>query len=135
MHSLRLSEKGHQNQEREHKISETGLKEGERGAGYPQILHKTAYIWRKHITKLTLPYKRNNGVSMEEWMHAELIAQVQELVPAGTTDPAEVQHLLKHHVPHYKCTDNPPNPNDSAYYPTLDDIQNHISKAKSEMLA
>ena len=67
-------------------------------------------------------------------MHAELIVQVQELVPAGTTDPAEVQHLLKHHVPHYKCTDNPPNPNDSAHYPTLDDIQNHISKAKSTIL-
>ena len=34
---------GTQNQGREHEISETGLEEGARGAGYPQILHKTAY--------------------------------------------------------------------------------------------
>ena len=28
----------------------------------------------------------------------------------------------KHHVHHYMCTGNLPNPTDSAYYPTLDEI-------------
>ena len=60
----------------------------------------------------------------------ELHAEVQELVYAGTTDPVEVQHLLKHRVHHYMCTGNFSNPTDRAYYPTADDIQKHISKAK-----
>jgi len=56
-------------------------------------------------------------------------------VHAGTTDPVEpeVQHLLKNHVHHYMSTGNLPNPNDRAYYPTLDNTRNHISKAKRAM--
>ena len=86
-------------------------------------------------------HKRNNS----QRVHPELMAKVQELVHAGTTDPVGVQHLLKragttdpvavqhllkragttdpvgvqrllkHHVHHYMCTGNLPNPNDRAY--------------------
>ena len=63
----------------------------------------------------------------------ELVAKVQELVHAGTTDPVEVQRLLKHHVHHYMCAGNLPNPTYRAYYPTADDIRNHISEAKRAM--
>ena len=63
-------------------------------------------------------------------VHPELIAKVQELVSIGTVEPVEVQRLLKHHVDHYMCAGNLPHPNDRAYYPCLDDIKNHIAKAK-----
>ena len=66
------------------------------------------------------PTKGIMGLSQR--VHPELVAKVQELVHAGTTDPVEVQRLLKHHVHHYMCTGNLPNPTDRAYYPTADDI-------------
>ena len=63
-------------------------------------------------------------------VHSELIAKIQEFVSIGTVEPVEVQCLLKHHVKHYMCVGNLPDPNDKAYYPSLDDIRNHIAKAK-----
>ena len=72
-------------------------------------------------------------MGLSQRVHPELLAKVQELVHAGTTDPVEMQRLLKHHVHHYMCTGNLPNLTDRAYYPTLDDIRNHVSKAKSAM--
>ena len=63
-------------------------------------------------------------------VHPELIAKVQEYVGIGTVEPVEVQRLLKHHVNHYMCVGNMPDPNDRAYYPSLVDIKNHIAKAK-----
>jgi len=63
-------------------------------------------------------------------VHPELIAKIQELVHAGTTDPIQIQHLLKHQEQHYMCSEQLPSFNDQAYYPTLDDIQNHINKTK-----
>ena len=77
------------------------------------------------------PTKGIMGLSQR--VHPELVAKIQELVHAGTTDPVEIQRLLKHHVHHYMCTGNLPNPTDRAYYPTLDDIRNHVSKAKRAM--
>jgi len=73
-------------------------------------------------------------MGLPQRVYPELIAQFQELaVHAGTRDPVEVQHLLKNHVHHYMSTGNLPNPNDKAYYPTLDNTRNHISKAKRAM--
>ena len=69
----------------------------------------------------------------ESWVlykEPELIAKVQELVSIGTVEPVEVQRLLKHHVDHYMCAGNLPDPYDRAYYPCLDDVKNHIAKAK-----
>ena len=63
-------------------------------------------------------------------VHPELITKIQEFVSIGTVEPVEVQRLLKHHVKHYMCVGNLPDPNDRAYYPSLDDIRNHIAKAK-----
>ena len=63
-------------------------------------------------------------------VHPELIAKIQEFVSIGTVEPVEVQRLLKHHVKHYMCVGNLPDPNDRAYYPSLDDTRNHIAKAK-----
>ena len=74
------------------------------------------------------PTKGIMGLSQR--VHPELIAKIQEFVSIGTVDPIEVQRLLKHHVKQYMCVGNLPDPNDRAYYPSLDDIRNHIAKAK-----
>ena len=74
------------------------------------------------------PTKGAMGFSQR--IHPELIAKIQELVSIGMVEPVEVQRLLKHHVNHYMCCGNLPDPNDRAYYPCLDDIKNHIAKAK-----
>ena len=57
-------------------------------------------------------------------------AKIHELVSIGTVEPVEVQRLLKHHVNHYMCSGNLPDPNDQAYCPCLEDIKNHIGKEK-----
>ena len=52
------------------------------------------------------------------------LQKVQELVSIGTVEPVEVERLLKHHVDHYMCAGNFPDPNDRAYYHCLYDIKN-----------
>lgn len=76
------------------------------------------------------PTKGVMGLSQR--VHPVLISKIQEFVSIGTVEPIEVQRLLKHHVKHYMtvCAENMPDPNDRAYFPTLDDIKNHISRAK-----
>ena len=69
-------------------------------------------------------------MGLTQRVHPELIAKVQELVSAGTSDPVELQRLLKHHVHNYMCPGNLPDPKYRAYYPTLDDIRNHVSKQR-----
>ena len=45
-----------------------------------------------------------------------------------TVEPVEIKWLLKHHAKYYMmCADNMPDPNNRA---TLDDINNHIARAK-----
>ena len=66
-------------------------------------------------------------------VHPELITKIQELVSIGTVEPVEVQRLLKHHVDHYMFAGNLPDPCDRAYYPCLDDIKNHLAKAKRSL--
>ena len=46
----------------------------------------------------------------------------------------EIKKLLKHHAKHYMCAEQLPDPNDRAYYPLIEDIRNHINKAKKAML-
>ena len=75
------------------------------------------------------PTKGVMGLSQR--VHPELIAKIQELVSIGTVEPVEIKRLLKHHAKHYMmCANNMPDPNDRAYFPTLDDINNHIARAK-----
>lgn len=74
------------------------------------------------------PTKGEMGLSQR--VHPELISKVHEFVSIGTVEPVEIQRLLKHHVNHYMCAHSPPEPNDRAYYPTLDDIKNYVTKAK-----
>ena len=66
-------------------------------------------------------------------VHPELIIKIHELVHASITDAIQIKCLLKHHVQHYMCPHKLPSINDRAYYPTMDDIRNHINKSKKEM--
>ena len=55
--------------------------------------------------------------------------KIEDFVKEGMTDPTEVQRALKSFVK--SCVlDSAPHPLDRAYYPTLDDIRNHIYRAK-----
>ena len=72
-------------------------------------------------------------MGLSQKVHPEIIAKIHELVHASMIDPVEVQRLLKHHVHHYICTNQLPDCNDRAYYPSIDDIGNHINKAKRAM--
>ena len=46
------------------------------------------------------------------------------------TNPQEVRKALNHYVRTVLCTENPPNPDDRAYFPASRDLKNHIYKAK-----
>ena len=57
-------------------------------------------------------YPTKGVMGFAQIVHPELIAKVRELVSIGTVEPVEVQRLLKHHVDHYMCAGNLPDPND-----------------------
>ena len=69
-------------------------------------------------------------VGMAQRVHPNVIHKIQELVLEGITDPLEVQRHLKHYVRHSLCTEQPPDSLDRAYYPEIQDIRNHMNKAK-----
>ena len=94
----------------------------------PQVVHKYfVSLPTEEAHHKCHPTKGVMGLSQR--VHPELIAKIHELVSIGTVKPVEVQRLLKHHVNHYMCAGNLPDPNDRAYFPSLDDIKNHIAKA------
>ena len=103
-----ISKTSLENLGREPEVLETGFKTEKRCGVYSQILQ---------IPQPQMAFsKRILGLSQR--VHPVFVAKVQELVhAAGTTDPVEVQRLLKHHVHHYMCTGNLPNLTDRAYYP------------------
>ena len=51
-------------------------------------------------------------ILLSQRVHPEIIAKIHELVSIGTVEPVEVQRLLKHHVNHYMCSGNLPDPNE-----------------------
>ena len=67
---------------------------------------------------------------MAQRVHSKIIEKIHELVLEGVIDPLEVQCHLKHYVRHSLCGEQPPDVLDRAYYPELQDIRNHINKAK-----
>ena len=69
-------------------------------------------------------------VCMAQRVHTKIIHKIQELVLEGISDPLEVQRHLKHYVRHSLCSEQPPDTLDRAYYPELQDIRNHVNKAK-----
>ena len=58
---------------------------------------------------------------------------IGELVADGITEVNDVKKALRHRITHYLCKDSPPDPNDRAYFPTQDDLKNHIYRAKQAL--
>ena len=58
---------------------------------------------------------------------AQMIA---ELVADDTAEIDDAKKVLRHRIYHYLCKDSPPDPNDHAYFPTHDDLRNHIYREK-----
>ena len=61
---------------------------------------------------------------------AQMIA---ELVADGIPVVVDVKKVLHHSISHYLCKDSPPDPHDRAYFPTHEDIRNHIYRAKQAL--
>ena len=59
-------------------------------------------------------------------MNEKVATKISEIVADGITDIPQVRSLLRHYVMHDLCKDNPPNPNDRAYFPLDNDLRNHI---------
>ena len=72
-------------------------------------------------------------VGMAQRVHPATIKKIHALVIEGTTAPLEIQRHLKHYVRHYLCCDELPDNMDRAYYPSLQDIRNHINIAKQSL--
>ena len=63
-------------------------------------------------------------------VHPTVVNKIGEVVAEGITDVQTVKRMLRHYVLHDLCKDQPPNPEDKAYFPFEHDIQNHIQIAK-----
>ena len=69
---------------------------------------------------------------MAQKVNPTVANKVEEFVKEGMTDPSEVQRALRSFIK--SCIfENAPHPLDRAYYPTLDDIRNHIYRAKTAL--
>ena len=63
-------------------------------------------------------------------VHPTVVNKIGEIVAEGITDVQTVKRMLRHYVLHDLCKDQPPNPEDRAYFPFEHDIQNHVQIAK-----
>ena len=70
------------------------------------------------------------SVAFSQKVNPLLIQKIHELVLAGVSEPIEMKRHLKHHVLHYLSKSGTPDPNVRAYYPTLDEIRNHMNQAQ-----
>ena len=67
---------------------------------------------------------------MAQRVNPQISQRIMELVQEGMTNPQEVRKALNHYVRTVMCTENPPDPDDRAYFPANRDLKNHIYKAK-----
>ena len=70
------------------------------------------------------------AIGYAQRMHPKLAEKIQDLVSEGITNVPEVTRALKYYVNHTLCPDSKPDISDRAYYPTADDIRNHIYRAQ-----
>ena len=65
-------------------------------------------------------------------LHPLVSQKILEMVRSGITDSNEIKRCLKYYVDTIiaKDLDRKPTPGDRAFYPQIEDIRNHVSKAK-----
>ena len=64
---------------------------------------------------------------MAQRVNPQVTQKIKELVQEGMTNPHEIRKVLNHYVQTVLCTENPPDPDDRAYFHVQ---KNHIYKAK-----
>ena len=67
---------------------------------------------------------------MAQRVNPQVTQKIKELVQEGMTNPHEIRKVLNHYVRTVLCTENPPDPDDRAYFPVHRDLKNHIYNAK-----
>ena len=67
---------------------------------------------------------------MAQRMHPKLAQKIRELVSDGITKVPTVYQMLRHYVNNDLGKEDKPSYSDRAYYPTKDDIKNHVYRAK-----
>ena len=65
---------------------------------------------------------------MAQRVNPYVAKKISELVAESMIDPQEIKRALKHYVNTVLCANNPPDPDDQAYYSTPCDLQNHKAK-------
>ena len=55
---------------------------------------------------------------------------IAELVADDIAEIDDAKKALRHRINHYLCKDSPSDPNDRTYFPTHDDLRNHIYREK-----
>ena len=72
-------------------------------------------------------HETKGAAGLAQRIHPKLI---YVLVCEGVTDTQEVKRALKHYTLHVLCPESKPELTNRAYYPTTEDIRNHIYKAQ-----
>ena len=70
------------------------------------------------------------AIGYAQRMHPKLAEKIHDLVSEGITNVQDVTRALKYYVNHTLCPGSKPDISDRAYYPTADDIRNHIYRAQ-----
>ena len=66
---------------------------------------------------------------MAQRMHPKLAQKIRD----GITEVPTVYQMLRHYVNNELCKEDKPSCSDRAYYPTEDDIKNHVYRAKKHL--
>ena len=86
---------------------------------------------------LSLPtleaHKKTHPVKQAAVFSQKVNPAVAQMIADGITEVNSVKKALRHRITHYLCEDSPPDPNDRAYFPTHDDLRNHIYRAKQAL--
>ena len=68
----------------------------------------------------------DGAIGYAQKMHPKISMKIHNLVSEGITNIPEVTRALKYYVNHILCPDSKPSTSDRAYYPTVEDIRNHV---------
>jgi len=122
----------------ERKVKESILKKFKEKLGSNQEVSTVLKTYKHFISLPTSEahhqtHPTGTSVALVQKVHPLLIQKIHELVLAGVSESNEMKRHLKHYVLHCLSKDDPPNPNDRAYFPTTGDIRNHMNQAQKTL--
>ena len=63
---------------------------------------------------------------MAQRVNPQVTQKIKELVQEGITNPHEIRKVLNHYVRTVLCTENPPDPDDRAFFPVHGKLPIHF---------